>query len=61
MNSYSEYLNPMLIASTRLDGQRGIRHPLAHRAVVKHQTFVSKPAQQEQINGRRNAAPGNRR
>jgi hypothetical protein len=24
MNSRSEYLNPMLIASTRLDGQRGV-------------------------------------
>jgi hypothetical protein len=57
MNSYSEYLNQMLTTSTRLDGQRGILRPFAHRAVVEHQTFLSKPAQQEQINGRRNAAP----
>lgn len=41
-----------VIASTRLDGQRGVLRPFTHRAVVKHQTFVSKPVQHEQINRR---------
>src|SRR5204863_5747215 len=44
------------IASTRLDRQRLIRRPFAHRAVIEGEVVVAEPVELQQIHRRRDAA-----
>src|SRR5215467_8152255 len=54
------YACPLMARSRfgiRLDGQRCIIRPFAHRAVVKRKIVVAQLVQQEEIDGGGNAAP----